>query len=60
MRTLRRFSTATVLMFVLGVSAFAGQMATPKEEPPPPPPTVSASIFEDAALSLLQSVLSLL
>ena len=54
MKSFKNFTAATLLMFVLCVSTFAGEMATgggDNPPPPPPPPTAMSDINDAAAPS---------
>jgi hypothetical protein len=57
MKTLRRLGTAVVMTFVLGFSAFAGEVLTPPCAPPDPgevltPPCASAQRLNDDSVAL--------
>jgi len=56
MKTLRRLGAAVVLTFVLGFSAFAGEVLTPPCAPPDPgevltPPCASAQMTPDDSVA---------
>jgi hypothetical protein len=65
MKNLRHFCAVTILLLALAVSAFAGQVDCPGVVDPPPDttPTVTGQVgcsgLTEAAVSLIQSVLSL-
>lgn len=48
MKPLRQLCAATVLVFALGLPAFAGDMEC-GNVPPPPPPQQTASVIDDTA-----------